>query len=66
MEKASKPSLEEHGRAGHGTEEEKGEDDPEVYSKYKEKHSQYRRDEAWDPRSVSPEHFVIPILKLVC
>ena len=56
----SKPPLEEHGRAGHGTEEEDGEGEPEVYGEQKEEHSQYRKTEVRDPCIVPPEHFVMP------
>ena len=60
LEKASKPPLEEHGRAGHGTEEENGEGEAGVYGKQEEKYSQYRKAEVWDPHIVPPEHSVMP------
>jgi len=39
LKETSKPTLEEHGRAGHGTEEENGEGEAGVYGKQKEKYS---------------------------
>jgi len=66
LEKASKPPFEEHGRSSHGAEEKNGESEPGVYGKHKEKHPKYREAEVRDLHTVPPEHFVIPLLQLVC
>ena len=66
LKETSKPPLEEHGRAGHGTEEENGEGQPGIDGKQKKKQSQYQKAEVQDPRNVPPEHSVVSPSSLVC